>query len=371
MPSPFVPRLATGAIGERGIDLRFVGTVPVDQKKLSVAVCGATGYTGAELLRLLTLHPHVNVVCVTSQQAAGQLLTSRWPFLAGFYPLTLEVLQPESIAERADFVFMALPHTQAMAPADILLRAGKRGIDLSADFRLRSAALYQKWYKVPHVKPALLKQFVYGLTEIYRKQIAKAQWVANPGCYPTGALLPIYPYLIDGHIDETRTLIIDAKSGVSGAGRDPTAATHFPEVHDSIVAYSIGTHRHLPEIEQALSRKISVIFSPHLIPVNRGILSTIYLPLKRVLTQKRLESILDEAYAHTSFVRRVEGSPHLSSVRGSNFCDIGVFASGRHAILISAIDNLVKGASGQAIQNMNVMMGWPETCGLSAPGFFP
>jgi N-acetyl-gamma-glutamyl-phosphate reductase len=246
-------------------------------------------------------------------------------------------------------------------------------IDLSADYRLQSAHAYEKWYLSPHQAPALLKKAVYGLPEIYRKKIAKASLIANPGCYPTGALLPLYPFLKSGEVDTAREIVIDAKSGVSGAGRAPTEATHFPEVHEGLVAYNVGTHRHIPEIEQEIaSFGAKIIFTPYLLPVNRGILTTIYLPLKRPMSQHQLEEILEE-YSNEFFIRLMDHPPNLRDVRGSNFCDIAVFATsgGQTAILISAIDNLVKGAAGQAIHNMNIMMGWDERAGLTAPPFFP
>ncbi|MBI3802549.1 MAG: N-acetyl-gamma-glutamyl-phosphate reductase [Nitrospirae bacterium] len=343
---------------------------------LKVAIAGATGYTGGELLRLLSQHPKVEVVSVTSEQSAGEPLTNRLPSLRGYYDLTLEAFDPKKMAEKADLIFLALSHTQAQEPVRQLIDAGKKVIDLSADYRLRSAALYESWYHAPHTHPELLKEAAYGLTEVYRHDIARSNLVANPGCYPTGTLLLLYPFLEKGCVDATREIIIDAKSGLSGAGRTPSAKAHFTEVHEGMVAYNIGTHRHLPEIEQEIRRiggkKRTTLFTPYLLPVNRGILTTIYLPLNEKFNQKRLESILD-LYRGEPFIRRVQGSPNLAHVRGSNFCDIAVFAtpSGRTAILMSAIDNLVKGASGQAIQNMNVMMGWEERLGLAAPGLFP
>ncbi len=343
---------------------------------LKVAIAGATGYTGGELLRLLSQHPYVEVVSVTSEQSAGEPLENRLPSLKGYYNLTLESFEPKKIAEKADLVFLALSHTKAMEPARQLIDLGKRVIDLSADFRLRSAPLYERWYKSPHIRPELLKDAVYGLTEVYRKEISRSQFIANPGCYPTGALLLLYPFLKAGCIDASREIIIDSKSGVSGAGRTPSAKAHFTEVNEGMAAYNIGVHRHLPEIEQEIRRigkqKISTLFTPYLLPVNRGILTTIYLPLKEKFTQKKIDSVLD-LYRGEPFIRRFEGAPNLSQIRGSNFCDIGAFAtpSGRTAILMSAIDNLVKGASGQAIQNMNVMMGWDERLGLMSPGIFP
>jgi len=340
---------------------------------LRVAIAGATGYTGAELVRLLVQHPNVEIVCVTSEQSSGEPLAARLPFLKGFSDLTLEKFDTDKVAEGADFIFSALSHTKAMKPVWHWIEAGKKVIDLSADYRLRSARVYEKWYLAPHLEPALLKKSVYGLPEIYRKKIAKASLIANPGCYPTGALLPLYPFLKSGEVDTAREVIIDAKSGVSGAGRVPTGPTHFPEVNEGLVAYNVGTHRHIPEIEQEIaSFEAKIIFTPYLLPINRGILTTIYLPLKRRLTQDQLEEVLYE-YSSEFFIRLIDHAPNLRDVRGSNFCDIAVFATsgGRTAILISAIDNLVKGAAGQAIHNMNIMMGWDEQMGLTAPPIFP
>jgi N-acetyl-gamma-glutamyl-phosphate reductase len=342
---------------------------------LKVAIAGATGYTGAELLRLLVRHPKVEIVGVTSEQSFGEPITTRLPFLKGHLDLILEKLDPDSFTEKADLVFSALSHTQGMRAVQQWIETGKKVIDLSADYRLQSPDLYEKWYKTRHLEHALLKRAIYGLSEIYRKQIAQGttRLIANPGCYPTGALLPLYPFLKSGEVDVTREIIIDAKSGVSGAGRSPTSATHFTEAHEGFAAYNIGSHRHIPEIEQALNPfHATMLFTPHLLPVNRGLLTTIYLPLKRALLQDQLESILEE-YTSEPFIRLVDHAPNLNDVKGSNYCDIAVFPTrqGRTAILISAIDNLVKGASGQAIQNMNIMMGWEETEGLEAPGFFP
>lgn len=344
---------------------------------LKVAIAGATGYTGGELLRLLSQHPHIEVVGVTSEQSAREPLVNRLPSLKGYYNLMLESFDTKKIAEKADLVFLALSHTKAMEPARQLIDLGKRVIDLSADFRLRSASVYESWYKLPHTRPELLKEAVYGLTELYRDKIAQSRLVANPGCYPTGALLLLYPFLKAGCVDASREIIIDSKSGISGAGRTPSAKAHFTEVNEGLVAYNIGVHRHLPEIEQEIRRigrqKMTALFTPYLLPVNRGILTTIYLPLKGKFTQKKIDSILDIVYQGEPFIRKFNGAPNLNQIRGSNFCDIAAFAtpSGRTAILMSAIDNLVKGASGQAIQNMNVMMGWDERLGLTSPGLFP
>ena len=347
---------------------------------LKVAIAGATGYTGAELMRILVRHPKVEVVCVTSEQSAGELLTSRLPFLQGLCNLTLEKLEPEHIAQKADLIFSALSHTKAMQPVSQWIASGKRVIDLSADYRLHTATTYEKWYHAPHLYPDLLKEAVYGLPEIYRQQIGgrapqdNPRLIANPGCYPTATLLPLYPYLKAGVVDTARTIIIDAKSGLSGAGRTATDVTHFPQINEGFSAYNIGTHRHIPEIEQEVAPyHAQLIFTPYLLPVNRGIFTTIYLPLQEPLTQTPLELILQKQYNQEPFIRLLSSSPNLNNIKGSNFCDIAVFATSdpKTAILMSALDNLVKGAAGQAIQNMNIMMGWDEQEGLIAPGFFP
>jgi len=343
---------------------------------LKVAIIGGTGYTGGELLRLLSQHPKVAVTSITSRQSPGEAVATRHPFLRDVCDQTLESLNPEKISKKAELVFVALSHTDALEPVSEFLAFGKKVIDLSADYRLLNETLYQEWYGEAHSHPELLTTRVYGLPELYRQDISKASLIANPGCYPTGAILPLYPFLKAGLLDTRREIIIDSKSGVSGAGRAPSSASHFTEVHEGMRAYKVGAHRHLPEIIQEVQAfggsDAKILFTPHLLPVNRGILTTIYLPLKKRMKQDELESILS-VYKDEPFIRLLEGSPNLSYVRGSNFCDIGVFEtpSGRTAILISAIDNLVKGASGQAIQNMNLMMGWDETLGLRSPGFFP
>lgn len=342
-----------------------------------VAIVGATGYTGGELLRLLTQHPEVEVTCVTgSSESAGLPLTERNPSLKGHYDLVLKSLDPEKIAQKADIIFVALSHTTAMAPVAQFIALKKKVIDLSADYRLSSASRYKKWYGADHIAPELLKKRVYGLTEIHRNKLSQAMLVANPGCYPTGTLLLLYPFLKGGLLDTTREIIIDAKSGVSGAGRIPTAKTHFSEVNEAFYAYNIGTHRHLPEIEQGITtfgeKRAKILFTPYLLPVNRGILTTIYFPLNRRLSQKKIDECL-KIYEHECFIRLMNVSPNLSSVRGTNYCDIAAFETPtqRTVLLISAIDNLVKGAAGQAIQNMNLMMGWEESLGLMLPGLFP
>ncbi len=342
---------------------------------LNVAVVGATGYVGAELLRLLFVHPSVKVACVTSERFAGEPLCNKLPFLHKRYNLTLETYGADKIASIADIVFVALAHGKAMAPVHQLVQLGRRVIDLSADYRLPSAGLYQKWYRTRHLHPKLLRKAVYGLTEVHRADIANGGLIANPGCYPTGALLAIYPFVKEGLLDGNREIIIDAKSGISGAGSVATARTHFPDTHENVTAYDVGVHRHIPEIERGMMRmgiKVKTVFTPYLTPINRGILTTVYLPLVKSISRATVASLL-KVYKNEPFIRERVEAPSLSAVRGSNFCDIFAFlaASGKTAVVMSAIDNLGKGAAGQAIQNMNVMMGWEETLGLAAPGFYP
>ncbi len=343
---------------------------------IKIAIVGATGYTGGELLRLLTNHPKTEVTCVTSHQSAGEPLVSRHPFLKGQYTLDLETLDVDKISEKSDFVFVALSHTTAIKPVQQLIQNGKKVVDLSADFRLDSAALYKKWYAVEHTAQELLQNRVYGLSEVYRDKIKNSSLVANPGCYPTGTLLPVFPFLKKGLVDLDREIIIDAKSGVSGAGRSATPKTHFPEVNEGLLPYNIGSHRHLPEINQEIThfsgQPPKTIFTPYLLPVNRGILTTIYLPLNETLTQSQIDAVLT-AYKSEGFIRCIDHPANISAVKGTNYCDISAFEtpSRRTVILISAIDNLVKGAAGQAIQNMNLMMGWDESLGLMTPGLFP
>ncbi|VAX32239.1 N-acetyl-gamma-glutamyl-phosphate reductase [hydrothermal vent metagenome] len=343
-----------------------------------VGIIGATGYTGGELLRLLVQHPNVEVSAVTSNQSPGKPLTERLPSLTGHYDLKLEVLDPEKISKKTDIVFIALSHTTAMEPVKQFLNLKNKVIDLSADYRLNTPTQYKKWYGTAHTASYLLKKRVYGLSEVYREQIKNASLIANPGCYPTGTLLALYPFLKAGVLDTTREIIIDAKSGVSGAGRTPSTTTHFPEVNEGLLPYNIGTHRHLPEIEQEIAsfskgkEKVDTIFTPYLLPVNRGILTTIYFPINQNLSEKQIQKILS-CYKNEPFIRCLKQPPNISTVRGTNYCDLAVFKTKnrRTLLIMSAIDNLVKGAAGQAIQNMNLMMSWKETLGLTQAGLYP
>ncbi len=347
-------------------------------EKVNIAIVGSSGYTGGELYRLLVNHPRTRVASVTSEKSAGKPLTSIFPHLAGLTDLICEPLDPEAIAQKADFVFLALPHVTAQEAAFRFHQLGKKVVDLSADYRLSDPAAYETWYEHCHQHPELLKSAVYGLPELHRQKIKQASLVANPGCYPTSAILALAPLVKNGVID-LKSVIIDSKSGVSGAGRNPSLAHHFPEVNEGLMAYKIGTHRHTPEIEQELAllagHAVTISFTPHLIPMNRGILTTSYALLNSAADTGMLHALYREFYRDEPCVRlQAPGDfPNVRNVRGSNFCDIGVYADRRtgRAVVVSAIDNLVKGASGQAIQNMNLMMGFPEMDGIKVAGLFP
>ncbi|MEW6777386.1 MAG: N-acetyl-gamma-glutamyl-phosphate reductase [Bdellovibrionota bacterium] len=338
-------------------------------EKLRIAVCGATGYTGFELVRLLLNHPKVELAALTSQQSAGKKMSEVLRSVAGRCEIVLEKLDPKALAKKADFAFLALPHGEAAETAAALLEAGLKVVDLSADFRIHDLAVYEKTYE-HHKAPNYLKEAVYGLPELHREKIKKARLVANPGCYPTATILALAPLLKNGAVSHDG-LIADAKSGVSGAGRKADLAFSFSEVENGIKAYGVFTHRHTPEIEQELSgaagAPIKITFTPHLIPMNRGILSTVYARAKNGLSTADLSALYRRFYEGEPFVRVLpEGvPPRTQDVAGSNYCDVSPIGAGDgRVICLSAIDNLVKGASGQAMQNMNLMMGYPETAGL-------
>jgi N-acetyl-gamma-glutamyl-phosphate reductase len=337
---------------------------------IRAAVAGATGYAGAELVRLLAGHPGVRLTMITSRQFAGQRFDRVFPSMAGRLDLVCEELDDERICAAADVVFTALPHKLPMNVAPGILLRGRRMIDLSADFRFSAADVYESVYQ-PHTAPALLKESVYGLSEVYSADIAAARLVGNPGCYPTSALLPLIP-LVQGGLVDVDGIVVDSKSGVSGAGRSPSLTVHFCEVNESFKAYKVAAHRHAPEMEAVLSREarspVQITFVPHLVPLTRGMLTTIYVrPAGGVKTQT-VQDCLAAFYSGRPFVRlRPPGAPpDTLHVRGTNFCDIGFVLDERtrRLILMSAIDNLGKGAAGQAVQNMNLMFGVEETAGL-------
>jgi N-acetyl-gamma-glutamyl-phosphate reductase len=356
-------------------------------KKIRIAIAGASGYAGAELVRLVTVHPHFELVAVTSEKSAGAAVASVFPSLAGLVTHTFQALRPESLAEQVDAVFLALPHTKSLDPVAACLKAGKIVVDLSADYRLNDPLVYEQWYQTAHTHPQLLTEAVYGLPELHRAAIAKAKLVASPGCYPTAAILQLAPLFARNFV-QPNTVVIDAKSGISGAGRSPALSYHFPEAHESLEPYKIGQHRHTPEIEQELAgllgkagggsagtpAQVTISFTPHLVPMNRGILSTAYCRLRNQMGLADLRALYRDHYKGERFVRVHEDIvPNPRYVKGSNYCDLAVFLDDRAGwvVTVAAVDNLVKGAAGQAIQAMNLMVGLPEETGLTNPAAYP
>jgi N-acetyl-gamma-glutamyl-phosphate reductase len=342
---------------------------------VKVGIVGGTGYTGVELLRLLALHEQAEVVAITSRAEAGRQLDDLYPNLRGHYKLAFSEPDVGQLAA-CDVVFFATPHNVAMNLVPELLAAGTRIIDLSADYRLRDAALWSQWYGEPHASPELLADAVYGLPEVNRETIAGAKLVACPGCYPTSVQLGLIPLLARGLVDASH-LIASSASGVSGAGRQAKVDNLLSEVADSFKAYGVSGHRHLPEIEQGLSdiagKPVSVTFVPHLLPMIRGIHSTLY---ARLLAQgEDLQALYESWYADEPFVDVLPAGqyPQTRTVKGANKCQISLCVpQGRDTVVVMAtIDNLVKGASGQAVQNMNIMLGLPETMGLGTIGLLP
>lgn len=348
------------------------------QKLLRVAVAGASGYTGVELLRLLFNHPEVKISALTAEAHAGRPIDEVFPGLFGLLDLPCRKFQPEELAEAADVIFLALPHQTSMTVALKLYPLGCRIIDLSADFRLKDATLYERWYGTPHVAPQLLKEAAYGLPELNREVILRSRLVAVPGCYPTGALLGLAPLVTERMIG-LDSIIVDAISGASGAGRKAELSLSFSELNENLKAYGVASHRHTPEMEQVLSHlvgeEVQVTFTPHLAPMTRGILSTIYCRILRPVDIGQLVELFRAFYQGCPFIRILPKGrlPETKAVFGSNFCDIGLAVDERtgRTIVITAIDNLVKGASGQAVQVMNLMFRFDERLGLLAPGLFP
>ncbi len=331
---------------------------------IRVGILGASGYSALELMKILLRHPEVRITALTTRQTDARPVGDVHPSLADRLDLALENLPLAEVAERTDCVFCCLPHGASAAAVAELLPRGKKVIDLSADYRLNDAAEYQKWYAVEHPDPARLPTTVYGLPEIYRGRIQSADLIANPGCYPTSAILALAPLLRAGAI-LPRGIIVDSKSGVSGAGREPKAHLHFPECNESVSAYGVGTHRHMPEIDQILTdvadAEVRVVFTPHLIPMDRGILSTSYAEPTGEFNDASLLGILQKFYADEPFVRVSKNLPATKHVSNTNFCDITVRSVRGRVVVVSAIDNLIKGASGAAVQNFNLMYGFAET----------
>ncbi len=338
---------------------------------MKVSIVGATGYTGIELVKILVRHPEVSLQCLTTRQPDPPALSSLVSTLPKDSGLKLTTFNFQEVVRTSDIVFLALPHTEAVEWGERFLKRGKIVIDLSADFRLKDPALYKEWYHFEHKGKRLLKKAVYGLPEYYREAIRKTDLIANPGCYPTSIILGLGP-LLEKKLIETDAIIADSKSGVSGAGRKLAEATQFCEVDENFKAYKVTGHQHRPEIEQVLDeisgKRVGLTFVPHLLPIQRGILSTIYVKLKKGATEKKVLDAFREKYAKEPFVRILaKGSfPSIAQVTNTNFCDIGVWVDvkNKSAIIVSAIDNLLKGASGQAVQNMNIRLGLAEEMGL-------
>lgn len=344
---------------------------------IRVGIIGASGYTGVELARLVANHGGVELTVATSRQYAGKKLAEVYPSLRGICGLVCEDVVLTDLVDRADLFFTAVPHKTAMAIVPDLLAAGKKVVDLSADFRIASAQVYEQWYQA-HTAQDLLAEAVYGLPELYRAKIGQARLVANPGCYPTSIILGLAPLLRQGLVD-VATIIADSKSGTSGAGRGAQTGTLYCEVTDGFRAYKVGTHRHTPEIEQELGKlagvDLTISFTPHLVPMSRGILSTVYASLRQEISQEEVGGIYAEFYKDEAFVRPCAPGqlPATQYVRGSNYCDIAATVDPRtnRIVVVTAIDNLVKGAAGQAVQNMNLLLGLPEQQGLQVVPLFP
>jgi N-acetyl-gamma-glutamyl-phosphate reductase len=334
---------------------------------IRIGILGATGYTAVELIKLLLRHPEAHITTLTSRQAGRPAASSVHPSLTGRLDLCLEDLGPSEVAARCDCVFSCLPHAASADAIKPLVAAGVRAVDFSADYRLHDPAVYAQWYEHEHVDPDQLGRVPYGLPELFAARIPPAALVANPGCYPTSAILALAPLLQRGLID-ARGIIIDSKSGVSGAGRTPKLNTHYPECNESFAAYNIGRHRHTPEIDQILSlaadQPVEVIFSPHLVPMDRGILTTAYAVPIGTPQEEDVLAALRDFYAGAPFVRIVSHLPATKDVAHTNFCHITARLVRGRVILVSCIDNLIKGASGAAVQNFNLMYGFPETTAL-------
>ena len=351
-------------------------------EKMQVAVVGATGYTGLELVRILARHPHVQLHTLSSRSYDGKNFVDVFPNLRNVVSDVCDDIEFDSLAEKADLIFIALPHGEAASRVNELNLRNAKMIDLGADFRLEDPAQYKEWYHLDHARPQILPHAVYGLPEFNKDAIRKARLIANPGCYATCSILSITP-LLKSDLVEPLSIIIDAKSGVSGAGRSLALGSHFNECNESIKAYGVTTHRHTPEIEQELSRQsgksIKISFTPHLVPMNRGILVTAYADLRAGVDADAVLNAYTTAYSHCEFVRiidpRTESAqlPETRWVKGSNFCDISFRIDQRtgRVIVVGALDNLVKGAAGQAVQNMNLMCGFDENCALDLVPMFP
>ncbi len=343
------------------------------------SIIGATGYTGGELLRLLLNHKKTELGILTSESYVGKKVSDVHPHLSDFIDQSFVAFDAEEVIKGSDVIFAALPHgaSNEIISKIYSLNEDTTLIDLSGDFRFDDLSVYQEWYKIAHSDPELNKKAVFGLPEIYKEKIKKAKLVANPGCYPTSAILGAAPLLNEKLVK--KDVIVDSKSGVSGAGKKLTSVTHFPEANENFSAYGVANHRHSPEIQQEMEKLfgggVNLSFTPHLVPINRGILTTIYMNLNNFMQTSEVLDLFNDFYKDAPFVRVLEEGklPQVKAVSGSNYCDIGVKSDKRtgRVIVITAIDNLVKGASGQAIQNMNIIMDFDEREGLKVVPLYP
>lgn len=344
---------------------------------INVGIIGATGYAGEQLVWILNNHSKVNIEFISSYNYSNERYSEIYNnYYSFFHQICIDTEEALNKLELIDVLFIALPHSKSFEITRKALQLGVKVIDLGADFRLNSEEEYETWYGAQHGYPEVLKDAVYGLTEVKREEIKKSSLIANPGCYPTASILGLAPLLKNSLIDD-RSIIIDAKSGVSGAGRAATIGNLFSECNESIKAYSVAKHRHTPEIEQELGKvsgkDIILSFTPHLAPMNRGILATCYSRLKNKITKEDVLELYRNFYRDEYFIKIIDGLPETRWVKGSNLCHIGIEVDSRtdRVIVVSAIDNLIKGAAGQAVQNMNVMFGIEETKGLDFVAMFP
>ena len=334
---------------------------------IRVGIVGATGYTAVELIKILLRHPNVTITQVTSRDETSLPLASVHTSLRERLDLDFCQLDIESFASQVDCAFCCLPHTASAKIVSQLLEKGIKVVDFSADYRLNDVATFEQWYKVEHPDGQRVGNVAYGIPELFRDQIKTASLVANPGCFPSSALIPLAPLVQQGLI-EPSPIIVDSKTGVSGAGRKPNLKFHYPECNESVMAYGVGTHRHMPEIDQIIARfcgdTISTVFTPHLIPMDRGILSTIYVKPNSGVSAEKLQTTLADFYDAEPFVRVTQTLPITKDVAHTNFCDVSVQESRDMVIIVSVLDNLIKGASGAAVQNFNLMFGFNETTSL-------
>lgn len=337
------------------------------QKKVRVAIIGPTGYTAYEAIRILLRHPHAQITALASRRDPQPHIADIFPALRGMIDLRCEPIDPEVLAKKADVALMCLPHKVAMESVPCFLAAAMKVVDLSADYRLKNPADYLQWYQHEHVDLRNLAEAAFGLPEYYRDRIRSAKLIANPGCYPTSSILGIAPFVKRGLV-EPADLIVSAASGVSGAGKEAKPEHHFPERNETFEAYGVGTHRHMIEIQRTLEdiagASLNLTFVPHLVPMHRGILATIFLKPAQLMTADQALAVLSEQYKNEPFVRVRKELPSTKDVALTNFCDVTVRVAAGKLVVLSAIDNLIKGAAGQAIQNMNLQFGLPETAGL-------